>query len=516
VTLDGTASFDANGDTLTYKWFLVSKPSNSTATLASSNVKPSLITDIVGTYVFTLIVNDGKLDSSPVTTVVTTSLLATPDITPPTIRVFAETAGLISGQTKKITFYLSEQSSNFVASDVIVTGGTLSNWENYGETFTALFTPTANSTANGVVSVASGVFTDAAQNTNADGSDANNSVAFSIDTVVPTISLSTNKTSLNWGETAILTFTLSEASTTFTTNDVTVAGGTLSNFSGSGTDYTAIFTPTVNTLIKGAISISSGVFTDLKGNPNADGFDSNNSVSISQVSKDFSPPAPILFSPTPGEINVDVGRNIAITFNEIIKRGTGVIEIRLGHPTVGNLIESFHVATSDRLSYDVTTLTINPTRDLKGSHYLFIYLSDGAVEDSSGNKSTNISNYTITTANQITTENYSLSVVVNKGVIGVDPVLLKGLNESFVFEKGFIKKHTIDYAGITFDYDQIDSLITTVTRDGEFTSEFTKEINDYLKTELNITYSAAVSLVGAASIDAVILSVAGADGNFVG
>jgi hypothetical protein len=62
----------------------------------------------------------------------------------------------------------------------------------------------------------------------------------------------------------------------------------------------------------------------------------------------------------------------------------------------------------------------------------------------------------------------------------------------------------------------IDSLITTVTRDGEFTSEFNKEINDYLGTDLNITYSAAVKLVGISSIDNVILSVAGADGNFVG
>ena len=50
----------------------------------------------------------------------------------------------------------------------------------------------------------------------------------------------------------------------------------------------------------------------------------------------------------------------------------------------------------------------------------------------------------------------------------------------------------------------------------EFTAEFTKEINDYLGSEQNITYSAAVAIVGAASIDGIILAVAGADGNFVG
>ena len=84
-----------------------------------------------------------------------------------------------------------------------------------------------------------------------------------------------------------------------------------------------------------------------------------------------------------------------------------------------------------------------------------------------------------------------------------------------VFVNGIMTKHSIQYSGSTFDYDSIDRFITTVTRDGEFTSEFTKEINDYLETELNITYSTAVKLVGASSIDGVILSVAGADGNFV-
>jgi Ca2+-binding RTX toxin-like protein len=116
----------------------------------------------------------------------------------------------------------------------------------------------------------------------------------------------------------------------------------------------------------------------------------------------------------------------------------------------------------------------------------------------------------------ITNKNHTLSVIVDKNVLGPDAVLLKGLKESMTLTNGSISKHLVEYAGLTFEYNQIDSLITTVTRDGEFTAEFTKEINDYPGTELKSTYSASVAIVGAARIDEVILAVAAADGNFVG
>ena len=116
----------------------------------------------------------------------------------------------------------------------------------------------------------------------------------------------------------------------------------------------------------------------------------------------------------------------------------------------------------------------------------------------------------------ITNETHTISVIVDKNVLGADAVLLKGLKESMTFTNGAMTKHIVEYAGSTFDYDQIDSLITTVTRDDEFTAEFTKEINDYVKADLNITYPAALVLIGVANINEVILRVAFADGNYVG
>ncbi|MGL0923020.1 hypothetical protein XM79_c20249 [Vibrio vulnificus] len=68
VALSGQASFDVNGDSLSYRWALISKPAGSAATLANANQASSQFTlDFAGSYVAQLIVNDGKLDSSPVT-----------------------------------------------------------------------------------------------------------------------------------------------------------------------------------------------------------------------------------------------------------------------------------------------------------------------------------------------------------------------------------------------------------------------------------------------------------------
>ena len=65
VTLDGSGSSDANGDSLTYAWTPTSKPTGSTATLASrTSPKPSFTADVAGTYIVSLLVNDGKVNSA--------------------------------------------------------------------------------------------------------------------------------------------------------------------------------------------------------------------------------------------------------------------------------------------------------------------------------------------------------------------------------------------------------------------------------------------------------------------
>ena len=168
------------------------------------------------------------------------------DKSPPTISISSITTALNKSQTASVTFALSELSTNFTLSDISVNGGTLSNFAGSGITYTALFTPSTNSTSNGVISVASSVFTDVGGNLNADGLDANNTLTIVVDTISPTIALSSSKSSLIAGDTTIVTFTLSESSTNFVSSDVMVTGGTLSNFTGSGVAYSALFTLAAN------------------------------------------------------------------------------------------------------------------------------------------------------------------------------------------------------------------------------------------------------------------------------
>lgn len=63
ATLDASASVAASG-TLSYTWTLSSRPSGSSATLSNANAaKASLVTDVVGSYVASVVVSDGTLTS---------------------------------------------------------------------------------------------------------------------------------------------------------------------------------------------------------------------------------------------------------------------------------------------------------------------------------------------------------------------------------------------------------------------------------------------------------------------
>jgi large repetitive protein len=188
----------------------------------------------------------------------------TVDATAPTVAITSSATSLGAGATATLTFTLSDASTDFTQSDVTVTGGTLSNWSGSGASYTATFTPDSSLTGSATVSVATNVLSDAAGNAN---TAASNTVTLVVDTEAPTVSSNTtSRTSLIADQTAIITITLSEASTNFTVADLEAVGGTLSNFSGSGTTYTVTFTPESNRTDPGSVGVKRDSFSDASGN----------------------------------------------------------------------------------------------------------------------------------------------------------------------------------------------------------------------------------------------------------
>ena len=89
--------------------------------------------------------------------------------------------------------------------------------------------------------------------------DANSRELLTQTAVPPTIAIYSNFSTLKAAETATLSFTLSVASTDFSSTDVSATGGTISNFTGSGTAYTATFTPTANSNANGVICVAASL-----------------------------------------------------------------------------------------------------------------------------------------------------------------------------------------------------------------------------------------------------------------
>jgi hypothetical protein len=72
VSLNGSGSSDADGDTLTYNWSFVSLPAGSSANLSDpASQTPTFTADLNGTYVLSLSVNDGTLSSGTDTVKIT-------------------------------------------------------------------------------------------------------------------------------------------------------------------------------------------------------------------------------------------------------------------------------------------------------------------------------------------------------------------------------------------------------------------------------------------------------------
>ncbi|MEK1839221.1 MAG: Ig-like domain-containing protein, partial [Pseudomonas sp.] len=303
----------------------------------------------------------------------------------PTATIVVADNALSVGETSLVTITFSEAVSGFSNADLTIANGTLSavSSSDGGVTWTATFTPTnAITDTSNVITLDNSGVQNASGNAGSGTTDSNN---YAIDTVRPTATIVVADAALAVGQTSVVTITFSEAVTGFTTADLTVSNGTLSNLSTSDNiTYTATLTPTASiTDSTNLITLDNTAVIDGTGNTGTGTTDSNNYAIDS-----LRPTAAIVLSDTtlkPGETAL-----VTITFSEAVT-GFDNADLSIANGTLSA------VSSSDG---GITwTGTFTPTAGITDTSNL-ITLSNGGISDLAGNAgsgTTNSANYVVET-----------------------------------------------------------------------------------------------------------------------
>jgi hypothetical protein len=198
-----------------------------------------------------------------------------------------------------VVVLLSSASTSFSIGDISAYNATIWGFSGTGTTYSFTLVPTGEGVVSAIINA--GVFADAAGN----GNTASNTLSRTFDNVAPSAELTSPAPAATNAPVA-MTVTLSEPSTDFTADDITVTNAALSNFAGSGTEYT--FTLVASGEGEMAAWVAAGTFTDAAGNPNTA------SVAFSRM---YDRVAPQVLTITPSEISAGAtSADFAVVFSE--------------------------------------------------------------------------------------------------------------------------------------------------------------------------------------------------------
>ncbi|SDG92484.1 MULTISPECIES: Ig-like domain-containing protein [unclassified Duganella] len=231
------------------------------------------------------------------------------DTTAPTVSISSDSSTLRAGQSAIISFTFSESVSGFSIGDLTASGGTLSGFASTANplVYTVVLTPTPGLNGSASVTLLNNLYTDVAGNSGSGGS----SPSISIDTLAPTLQITSSTNALTTGGSATITFTFSDAPSSFALGDISAANGTLSGLSVTSNPlvYTATFTPTAGVEnVSGLISVNGTVYADLAGNAGSNA--SSPAISIDTLAPTTTG-ASVSFSADNGASQVDLVTNAA-------------------------------------------------------------------------------------------------------------------------------------------------------------------------------------------------------------
>ncbi|MDE0297266.1 MAG: Ig-like domain-containing protein [Candidatus Poribacteria bacterium] len=295
-----------------------------------------------------------------------------PDEDPPGVSISVP-SGVQNGAFN-ITITFSETVSNFVQSDVSLSGSAASitawsaNTEN--TVYTATITPTASGTVS--IGVAASVATDAANNQNT----AATSQTVTVDVDKPTVTISVPTGTQSAAFNATVTF--SETVSGFAQSDVSLTGSAASittwSANSDNTVYTAAITPTASGTV--TVGVAADVATDAAGNNNTAATSRNVAVSVDTI-------APGVSISVPSGVQ-NSAFNATITFTEAV---SGFAQSDVSLSGSASSITSWS-ANSDSTVY---TATITPT----ASGTVTIGVAANVATDAANNQNTAATSQTV-------------------------------------------------------------------------------------------------------------------------
>jgi RHS repeat-associated protein len=235
VNLDGSGSYDPENDPFTYAWAVVDAPEGSAAFLSDETVvNPSFTPDQYGTYIFELVVHDGRVSSASDTVQVTT----VPVPQEPVVSIEADPPSIQPGHTTILSWTSTDAETCEIQPGIgsVDTTGSV--------TVSPIINTTYTITVTGV------------------GGTATASVTVIVEGLNPSVTLSANPASIPAGGSAVLSFSSMNAYQVYLDQGIGEAG-----VSGSVTvtpEHTTVYTATA----VGPNGIASAqVLVSVEGNP---------------------------------------------------------------------------------------------------------------------------------------------------------------------------------------------------------------------------------------------------------
>ncbi|WP_341299381.1 Ig-like domain-containing protein [Lysinibacillus sp. FSL H8-0500] len=421
LTFTASAS-DAEGDSLTYS--LVGAPAGATIN-AATGVFTWTPTEAQGpgSYTFTVRVSDGTLTAQESITVTVNEVNTVP--------ILAAIGNKTINEESLLTFTATAIDADIPANTLIYSlVGAPAGASINAVTGVFTWTPQVPGSYPFTIRVSDGVLTDEEQ------------ITVTVNTITrPTATIEIYDTMLAIGDTTQVTFIFSEAVTGFTSTDVFVANGTLSNLvtTDGGVTWTATLTPEAN--IADATNL---LILNNAGVQNAAGHTGSGTTTSRNYAIDtVRPTATIVVTDT--ILTADETSPVTITFSEAVT-GLSIADFTVANGNLSNL------STVDNITY---TATLTPATNTTAATNV-IALDNTAFQDMAGNTGVGTlisNNYAIDTTTQ--------TVVRPTAIIVVTKPMLKA-GETSPVTLTFSEAITgLDYGDITVANGTLSNLSTT-------------------------------------------------------